>query len=80
MDPVKSLRARSMTEKLPRCLILACEPAAMDALDMQSDLSDEVRAAIEPAARLAESLARQLLGNPTATQFHWPEEMQPQGR
>ncbi len=67
MDPVKVLRlAAAMGGKVDRLLLVGCEPAPdSDYEDMQTGLSDPVRAAVDEAIRLIESLvARLLCGDP----------------
>jgi len=63
MDPVKVLRlVEAMGGKIERLLLVGCEPAPDDAYeDMQSGLSDPVRAAVEEAISLIESLIARLL-------------------
>jgi hydrogenase maturation protease len=63
LDLPQALRlARSMGGHTPRVLIIGCEPGPMDPDgDLATDLSPQVRAAIAPAAELAESLVNHLI-------------------
>jgi hydrogenase maturation protease len=64
MDPVKVLAlARSLGGELPRTLVVACEPLSAPAPeeeDVVADLSEPVRAALDPAALLVEELLAEL--------------------
>jgi hydrogenase maturation protease len=66
MDPVKVLRlAAALGGKVDRLLVVGCEPAAAAADEMEMTMSDPVRAAVDEAAALVESLvARLLRGEP----------------
>src|SRR5207248_2243591 len=63
MDPVKVLRlAAAMGARVERLLVVGCEPVPLsDDEDMPMGLSDPVRAAVEEAVPLVESLAARLL-------------------
>jgi hydrogenase maturation protease len=63
MDPVKVLRlAAAMGGRVKRLLLVGCEPTtSQDTEDMQGGLSDPVRAAVEEAIVLVESLVARLL-------------------
>lgn len=67
MDPMKVLRlAEAMGGKVGRLLLVGCEPTPpRDEDDMQMGLSDPVRAAVDEAIELVESLMTQLLRNET---------------
>ncbi len=60
MDPVKVLAlARNLSERMPRVLVVGCEPATI--LDIEKDalsaeLSEPVRASLDEAVRMVESL------------------------
>jgi hydrogenase maturation protease len=61
MDPVKVIRlARAMGGKLPKTLVVGCEPKVIlsgeNYDDMLMELSEPVEAAVERAAKLVESL------------------------
>lgn len=62
MDPVEVLRvAKSMCGRLGRVLLVGCEPADLGGPDGRMGLTPPVRAAIEEAAAMVESLiAKQL--------------------
>jgi hydrogenase maturation protease len=64
MDPVKVLAlARALGGSPPRTLVVACEPQTRmsgDEPDLVGDLSEPVRAALDPAVRLVESLLEEL--------------------
>jgi len=65
MDPVKVMRlARTMGARPTRTLVVGCEPqvvvSAEDYDDMLMELSEPVRAAVEEAVRLVESLVEEL--------------------
>jgi hydrogenase maturation protease len=72
MDPVKVLAlAKALGGPLPRTVVVACAPASVpdpDRDDVVAELSAPVRAAIEPAVALVESLLRELTS---------PEEVRP---
>jgi hydrogenase maturation protease len=63
LDPVKVLRlAEAMGAKVERLLLVGCEPAPdSDYEDMQMGLSGSVRAAVDEAIVLLESLIERLL-------------------
>jgi hydrogenase maturation protease len=63
MDPVKVLRlAAAMGGQVGRLLLVGCEPAtAVEPEDVQVGLSDSVRAAVDEAVVLVESLVGRLL-------------------
>jgi hydrogenase maturation protease len=67
MDPVKVLRlAAAMGGKVDHLLLVGCEPTAVsDYEDMQMGLSDSVRAAVDEAIPLVESLVMRLLRGET---------------
>jgi hydrogenase maturation protease len=71
MDPARVLAlARELGDVPSRVLIVGCEPAsapAWDDEDVVAELSEPVRAAIEEAARLVESLVSQLVSEEIAT-------------
>jgi hydrogenase maturation protease len=57
MNPMKVLRlARSMGARPQRMLLVGCEPAPLDAEDMSMEISEPVRAVIDDAVKLVESL------------------------
>jgi hydrogenase maturation protease len=59
LDPVRALLlARSLGAPLSRILVVGCEPAAE--LEMSSELSPAVAAAVEPAMREVDRLAAEL--------------------
>lgn len=65
MDPVKVLAlARTLsTEPLPRTLVVGCEPEtrmSADDEDIVADLTEPVRASLDPAVRLVEDLLEDL--------------------
>ncbi len=64
MDPVKVLRlAAAMGGKVGRLLVVGCEPAPVDDVEeMQAGLSEPVRAAVDEAVGLIESLVAKVLG------------------
>ncbi len=64
MDPVKVLRlAAAMGGTVGRLLVVGCEPApADDVEEMQTGLSEPVRAAVDEAVGLIESLVAKVLG------------------
>jgi len=73
MDPAKVLAlARELGDVPSRVLVVGCEPSTTpgwDEEDVVAELSEPVRAAIEEAERLVESLVSQLLeSDKTATQ------------
>ena len=66
MDPVKVLRfARAMGAETTRTLVVGCEPQLVlrgeDYDDMLMELSEPVRAAVPEAAKLVESLVKEIL-------------------
>lgn len=63
MDPVKVLRlVEAMGGRVERLLLVGCEPAQVEEYeDMQSGLSEAVRASVDEAVRLIESLIERLL-------------------
>src|SRR5262249_2199524 len=63
MDPVKVLQlAAAMGGRIERLLLVGCEPTPPDDEDdMQMGLSDPVRAAIDEAVGMIESLVARLL-------------------
>ena len=63
MDPVKVLRlVEAMGGRIERLLLIGCEPAqAADYEEMQPGLSEAVRASVDEAVRLIESLIARLL-------------------
>jgi hydrogenase maturation protease len=63
MDPIKVLRlAVSMGGRIERVRLVGCEPvAAVSADDMSMDLSEPVRAAIDPAVLLVKEIIADLL-------------------
>jgi hydrogenase maturation protease len=66
MDPVKVLAlGRHLGGKLPRVLVVGCEPATVlsEDDDLSADLSEPVRAAIDEAQRMVESLLDELVDN-----------------
>jgi hydrogenase maturation protease len=67
MDPVKVLRlAEAMGGRVERLLLIGCEPTPLrDEEDMREGLSDPVRASVEEAVRLIESLVARLLQGET---------------
>ena len=65
MDPVKVIRlARALGARPPRTLVVGCEPQVIpgreDYDDMLMELSEPVRAAVEEAAKLVESLVTKI--------------------
>jgi hydrogenase maturation protease len=59
MHPVSVLAlAKTLGEALPRTLVLGCEPAGVEEF---TDLSEPVRAALEPAEKLLEDILRKEL-------------------
>jgi hydrogenase maturation protease len=63
LDPVKVLRlAASLGGKIDRLLVVGCEPTpAGNEDDMREGLSDPVRASVDEAIKLLESLIARLL-------------------
>jgi hydrogenase maturation protease len=63
LDPVKVLHlAAALGGQVERLLVVGCEPAtAAEMEDMQAGLSDSVRAAVDEAVPLIESLVAKLL-------------------
>ena len=68
MDPVKVLRlAVAMGARVGRLLVVGCEPAPADEWDdMRMEMSEPVRAAVDEAVRLVESLVAESLGGADA--------------
>ena len=67
MDPVKVLKfARFLGAKPTRTLVVGCEPQVVvsgeDYEDVRVELSDPVRAAVEEAVKLVESLVEEIIG------------------
>ncbi len=67
MDPVKVIKlSRALGAKPTRTLVVGCEPQVVisgeDYEDMLMELSEPVRAAVEEAAKLVESLVRETSG------------------
>ncbi len=64
MDPVKVLRlAAAMGGRIDRLLVVGCEPAPLNEADeMQTGMSNAVRAAVDEAVVLVESLIVKFLG------------------
>ncbi len=62
LDPVKVLRlARAMGGRVDRLLVVGCEPSPPDGSDdMRAGLSESVRAAVDGAVALVESLVARL--------------------
>jgi hydrogenase maturation protease len=67
MDPVKVLRlAEAMGRRVERLLLVGCEPTPIgEEEDMQEGLSAPVRASVDEAVRLIESLVVRLLQGET---------------
>jgi hydrogenase maturation protease len=74
MDPVKVIRfARALGAEIPRTLVVGCEPQNIPGRrgrsethpydDMLMELSEPVRAAVEEAAKLVESLVVEMYGS-----------------
>jgi hydrogenase maturation protease len=67
MDPVKVLTlARSLSERVPRVLVVGCEPARV--LDIERDelsgeLSEPVRASLDGAVRMVESVLDEIVND-----------------
>jgi hydrogenase maturation protease len=63
MDPVKVLRlARAMGGHVGRALVVGCEPTPCgDYEEMQPEMSEPVRSAVDEAVGLVESLATRLV-------------------
>jgi hydrogenase maturation protease len=65
MDPVKVLALAGQVGPVPeRILVVGCEPQVRmsgDEEDLVGDLSEPVRAAVDPAVELVESLVREVL-------------------
>jgi hydrogenase maturation protease len=62
MDPVKVLRlAAAMGGHIKQLLVVGCEPLPGDPDDFRDGLSAPVRAAVEPAVVLVETLVARLL-------------------
>jgi hydrogenase maturation protease len=64
MDPVKVLRlAAAMGAHMDRLVLVGCEPTPMDeADDIRMEMSEPVRAAVDEAVLLIESLIAKFLG------------------
>ena len=64
MDPVKVLRlAAAMGARVGRLLVVGCEPSPVDDVEeMRDGLSEPVRAAVDEAVGVVESLVSRLLG------------------
>jgi hydrogenase maturation protease len=64
IDPGKALRlATAMGARVGRLLVVGCEPSPLaDYEEMQGEMSEPVRAAVDEAVRLIETLAAQILG------------------
>jgi hydrogenase maturation protease len=67
MDPVKVIKfARALGAKPTRTFVVGCEPqvvvSGQDYEDMLMELSEPVRAAVEEAAKLIESLVEEISG------------------
>ncbi len=67
MDPVKVIKfARALGAKPARTLVVGCEPQVVvsgeDYEDMLMELSEPVRAAVEEAVKLVESLVKEISG------------------
>ncbi len=73
MDPVKVLRlAAAMGGRVGRLLVVGCEPAPLDdAEEMQMGMSEPVRAAVDEAVVLIESLVAQFHSAAAAAK-PWP--------
>jgi hydrogenase maturation protease len=68
MDPVKVLAlARGLGDPLPRVLVVGCEPATVPGEDenLSAELSEAVRAALDGAVRMVESLLDDLTSEQT---------------
>ncbi len=62
MDPSKVLRlVAALGGRVERLLLVGCEPAAVEADEMRMEMSAPVRAAVEEAVPLVESLVGRLL-------------------
>ena len=62
MNPVKVLElVHAMGGRVGRMLLVGCEPGPLDSEDMSMEISELVRAAIEEAARVVESLIADVL-------------------
>jgi hydrogenase maturation protease len=68
LDPVKVLRlAAALGSPVRRLLVVGCQPAPPgDVEEMSSGLSEPVRAAVEEAVRLVESLVAELVAGTAA--------------
>jgi hydrogenase maturation protease len=67
MDPVKVIRfARALGAEMPRTLVVGCEPQVIltgeNYDDMLMELSEPVRAAVDEAVKLVESVVVKELG------------------
>jgi hydrogenase maturation protease len=66
LDPVKVLRlVAALGGRVERLLVVGCEPAPLDPDEMQDGLSEPVRAAVDGAVSLVESLVGRLLRGET---------------
>ncbi len=64
MEPLQVLRmARSMGGKLPRMLVVGCEPSLLEPAEERMGLSGAVEAAIEPAIEMIQSVVAQITGS-----------------
>ncbi len=65
MDPVKVLRLAAMLgARVKRVLVVGCEPLpASDAEEMQVEMSEPVRAGVDAAISLVESVLAEMLGS-----------------
>ena len=80
MDPAKVLAmVQSLGGKVGRVLVVGCEPTPMDPdTGMQMELSGDVRAAIEPAARKVIELVARFLKSPNSLEVsHDDDQIQP---
>lgn len=75
MDPVKVLAlAQGLGDPLPRVLVVGCEPAMVPAQDedLSAELSEPVRAALDGAVRMVESLLDDLTSPQTTASKESP--------
>jgi hydrogenase maturation protease len=64
MDPMKVLRlARDMGSTIDRVYLVGCDPGPLNAEDMQMEISEPVRTAVEEAIALVESLVSRILAD-----------------
>jgi len=69
MDPVKVLRlVRALGDRLPRVLLVGCEPATLGADEGAMGLSQPVQAAVGEAVELIEALLTDLTRNRSKVQ------------